>query len=97
MNVHIYIYIYIYIYIHIYVKFISHNLVLTVLFLPIWLGSKVGAEDVQGGEPFGVLRQHPWYSSQFQNKCLAESCSGSEEGSYSRLIDCCITQLSARE
>jgi len=29
----------------------------------------------------------------FQNNCLAEMWSSSEEGSYLRLIDCCITQL----
>ena len=28
-----------------------------------------------------------------RDDCLAEMWSGSEEGSYSRLIDCCITQL----
>ena len=33
------------------------------------------------------------YSSQFKNNCLAEMWSGSEEGSYLRLIDGCITQL----
>jgi len=29
----------------------------------------------------------------FKNNCLAQIWSGSEEGSYLRLIDCCITQL----
>jgi len=33
------------------------------------------------------------YSSQFKNNYFAEMCSGSEEGSYLRLIDFCITQL----
>ena len=33
------------------------------------------------------------YSSQFMNNCLAEMWSGSEEGSYLELIDCCIAQL----
>ena len=28
-----------------------------------------------------------------QNNYFAEMCSGSEEGSYFRLIDCCVTQL----
>ena len=32
-------------------------------------------------------------SSQFQNNCFTEMCSGPEEGSYLRLIDGCITQL----
>jgi len=35
------------------------------------------------------------YSSQFQNNRLAEMWSDSEEGSYLRLVDCCITQLKA--
>ena len=33
------------------------------------------------------------YSSQFQNNHSTEMCSGSETGSYLRLIDSCITQL----
>ena len=33
------------------------------------------------------------YSSHFKDTCLAEMCSDSEEGSYLRLTDCCITQL----
>ena len=33
------------------------------------------------------------YSSQFQNNYFADMCSGSEAGSYLRLIDFCITQL----
>jgi len=33
------------------------------------------------------------YSSQFENNYFTEMCSGSEEGSYLRLIDGCITQL----
>ena len=33
------------------------------------------------------------YSSEFNNNCFTEMRSGSEEGSYSRLIDCYITQL----
>ena len=32
-------------------------------------------------------------SSQFKNNLLAEMWSGSQEGSYFRLINCCITQL----
>ena len=32
-------------------------------------------------------------SSQCKNNCLAEMWSGAEEGSYSRLIDGCITEL----
>ena len=31
--------------------------------------------------------------SQFKNNCFTEMCSSSEEGSYLRLIDICITQL----
>ena len=33
------------------------------------------------------------YSSQFKNNYFTEICSGSETGSYLRLIDFCITQL----
>ena len=33
------------------------------------------------------------YSSQFKDNCSAEMQSGSKEGSYLRLIDCCVTQL----
>jgi len=33
------------------------------------------------------------YSSQFENNCSAEMWSDSQEGSYLRFIDCCITQL----
>ena len=33
------------------------------------------------------------YSSQFQNNCFTEMRSGSEEGSYLRVKDDCITQL----
>ena len=33
------------------------------------------------------------YSSQFKNSCWAEMWSGSEEGSFLRLVDRCITQL----
>ena len=32
-------------------------------------------------------------SAQFKHNYFAEMCSGSEEGSYLRLIDLCITQL----
>jgi len=35
--------------------------------------------------------------SQSKNNCFTEMQSGSEEGSYLRLIDGCITQLKARE
>ena len=37
------------------------------------------------------------YNSQFKNNYLAEMWSGSEEGSFFMLIDCCSTQLYARE
>ena len=37
------------------------------------------------------LRQGPGVN--LKNNCLAEMWSRSEEGSYSRLIDCCIIQL----
>ena len=34
-----------------------------------------------------------WYSSQCKNSYFTEMCSGSEAGSYLRLIDFCITRL----
>jgi len=34
-----------------------------------------------------------WESEAFENNYLTEMCSGSEAGSYLRLIDFCITQL----
>ena len=42
-----------------------------------------------------IMSQPPGtaHSSQFKNNFFAEMWSGSEEGPYSRLIDCCITQL----
>jgi len=40
--------------------------------------------------PSAALRR---YSSQFKNNCFTDMCSGSEAGSYLRLIDFCITQL----
>jgi len=36
------------------------------------------------------------HSSQFKNNNFTEMCSGSEAGSYLRLIDSCITQLKAQ-
>ena len=33
------------------------------------------------------------YSSRFKNSCFSVMRSSSEEGSYSRLVDFCITQL----
>ena len=56
----------------------GHNLAMTVLHVPHSLDSGPEIE---------------WYSSQFKNNWSAEMWSGSEEGSYSRLTDCCITQL----
>ena len=35
----------------------------------------------------------PTHSFEFKKNCLAEMWNGSKKGSYSRLIDCCITQL----
>ena len=32
-------------------------------------------------------------SSQFKNNYFSNTCSGSEAGSYSRLVDFCITEL----
>ena len=33
------------------------------------------------------------YTPRFKNNYFAEMCSGSEEGSYLRLIDVCITRI----
>jgi len=57
---------------------------------------RVGFECwVLGVYGLGVMEgtHHERSSSQFKNNCLAEMRSDSEEGSYFRLIDCCITQL----
>jgi hypothetical protein len=50
--------------------------------------------------PYHTLVERTWVSTEAEvfpftllNDCLAETWSGSEEGSYLRLIDCCITQL----
>ena len=40
-----------------------------------------------------LSRRETRYSSQSEENYLAEMWSGSEEGSYLRLIDCCIPQL----
>ena len=42
---------------------------------------------------FGYLRLMKQANSQFKNNCFAEMRSASEEGSYIRLIDLCMTQL----
>ena len=39
------------------------------------------------------LERVPLLHCDRKNNCFTEMCSGSEEGSYSRLIDLCITQL----
>ena len=70
------------------------------------VASRAGAPiDVLGLEPAdtpcGVVLCHvvahppvlDLQKVQFKNICLAEMWSSSEAGSYSRLIDCCITQL----
>ena len=43
-----------------------------------------------GGHAFHLVRA---FGFQFKNNSLAEIWSGTEEGSYLRLIDCCSTQL----
>ena len=39
------------------------------------------------------MREVPLYSSQLKNNYFTEMCSGSEEDSYLRLKDVCMTQL----
>ena len=46
---------------------------------------------LQGGKNARV--EYERYSSQFQKNCFTEMRSGSDEGSYLRHIDGCITQL----
>ena len=58
----------------------------------VWPGVYLDFQLVIGRWPL-----RPRYSSQSKNHCSAEMCSGFEESSYSRLADCCITQLQARE
>ena len=65
----------------------------------------VGARDEAGGgeregcEEVGCVQLAVHHlggnSSQFENNCLTEMCSGSETGSSLRRIDSCITQLKA--
>jgi len=52
-------------------------------------------DSVSGSDPFNCA----WWKFEalkndyFKNNCLAEMRSGSEEGSYVRLIDSCIIEL----
>jgi hypothetical protein len=46
------------------------------------LGCLQGGSGISGGEPRRFR-----YSAQFKNNCLAQMWSGSEDGSYLRLID----------
>ena len=53
-------------------------------------------EELEAILDMGILESESFakqYISRFKNNCLVEMWSGSEEGSYARLIDCCITQL----
>ena len=59
------------------------------LHLTVWnavASWNVGLDGVVSVRPAGQ-------GSQFKNNYYTEMCSGSEEGSYLRLIDFCITQL----
>jgi len=49
----------------------------------------------KGGRPVAALNTGtlPMVGGGVKNNYFAEMCSGSEEGSYLRLIDFCITQL----
>ena len=59
--------------------------------LPIW-PLEVGSEATN--MCFDQLNRIPGgVSSQFKNNDFTEMCSGSEEGSYLRFVDFCITQL----
>ena len=57
------------------------------------VGRSLLGEGEQGGD-HGDARGWPVLGgSKLENDCLASIWSGSEEGSYFRLIHCCITQL----
>ena len=47
-----------------------------------------GAPDLKHESIFTTHR-----TTQFQNNCFTEMCSGSEEGSYARRMDVCIAHL----
>ena len=60
----------------------------------VWgLGFRVWGLGLPGAP---ILARTDRYSSQFKNNYVAEMCSGSQAGSYLRLIDSCITQLNAQ-
>jgi len=60
----------------------------------VWgLGFRVWGLGLPGAP---ILARTDRYSSQFKNNYVAEMCSGSQAGSYLRLIDSCITQLKAQ-
>ena len=60
------------------------------------LACSAPGRGVQGSE-FRALRFRVRYSSRFKNNCFAVMRSGSEEGSYFRLVDFYVTQTLGRE
>ena len=57
-------------------------------------GAGMACVGVSGfGIRLNARRAFDRYSSQFKSNCFTEMGSGSEAGSFSRLIDFCITQL----
>jgi hypothetical protein len=60
-----------------------------------WVASRVVFEKTHFDrqDPRSVLSYAVLLASSLPHNCLAELWSGSEVGSYFRLIDCCIAQL----
>ena len=80
-------------------EFFIDNLLVQIHFIIVMI-RWTGLKGPQLGVPLhgarvvrGEGEHQPCTSSQYKNEYFTEVCSGSEEGSYLRLIDFCITQL----
>ena len=103
--VHIYLYVYIYMYMYMYIYIYIYIYIDTERegesdrefrvqgwVFRIWsVGFRV--QGFSRGAPPGRCTSSLAETSRFKKNCFTEIRSGSEEGSYFRLIDCCITQL----
>ena len=56
------------------------------------VGGSTPAGSWQGGT-WNQVGRYLAASKEGRRQCFTEMCSGSEEGSYSRIIDFCITQF----
>jgi len=56
----------------------------------------VEVEFAKVAEHVHLAREHRQLVVRVKNNCFTEMCSGSEAGSYLRLIDSCITQIKAQ-